>query len=120
MEDEDPNKILKIIDKELTRVKHASFGKIKISSKTKEDRELEDLQIRKMNLYKNANELERDRKIEEIDAAMSNVLKTIQSKQYSQDIKNLEEIKNKKGRAAANFKLKEKILVEQNVDRNLS
>ena len=41
---------------------------------------------------------------------MASVLGTIQSNQFSKDIKNLENIKNTRGRAAANFRLKENIL----------
>ena len=43
-----PEELLRLINKEMTKVKHESFGKIKITSKTKKEKKLDQLQLEKM------------------------------------------------------------------------
>ena len=49
--EEDSEKVLKTIEKELTRPKFASFGKVKIYSKDKNKKALEKLQLKKTSDY---------------------------------------------------------------------
>ena len=52
MEEESAESVLKVIEKELNSVKYACFGKIKVSSKNKNERKLEDLQAKKISMYR--------------------------------------------------------------------
>ena len=119
MEDEDPNKILKVIEKELTRVKFSCFGKVTHSSKSKDDKELEKLQTQKIRVMNNISLTDKENKVEEINNEISKTLSKIQSKQFNRDIKELENLKENKGKAAANFRLKEKLMGKKEEDRNL-
>ena len=48
MYDDDPEKIWIVIDKETNKLKHACFGKVKVKSETKEDKEIDKLQREKL------------------------------------------------------------------------
>ena len=109
MDIEDPDKIMKIIEKELTTIKHRCFGKIKISTKNHDKKVLENLQKKKAELCRrssNTNSMEMTR----IDLEMQEVMKRIQKKQFEKDVIHLEELKSGKGQSAANFHLKDTIL----------
>ena len=102
----DTNMLQRAIDKELERKKHKCFGKVKISKKSNESKNLEKLQQRKVELaHTNAEQDE----IDKLDTEMSSVLKEIQHKKYMKDVKFLEDTAKSKGKTAAIFKLKEKM-----------
>ena len=102
VEDEDPNKLLSVLEKELTSVKHASFGKVKISKKDKDKKRLENLQREK-------SQKKPKRELEEINSDIESTLKNIQRKEYDKELKELDEIECSKGKSAAIYKLKDKI-----------
>ena len=110
IDSDDPEIVWNIIDKQMTKAKFASFGKVKIKSKGKVDRELESLQNKKNQLDKNKADKEKDKEMEKIDKEMANVISEMQSKQFEREITKLEDIRKEKGKAAAVFRLKEKIL----------
>ena len=43
----EPEEIYKIVNKELTKAKYASFGKVKVNSKSKEQKKLEPFERKK-------------------------------------------------------------------------
>ena len=52
METMEPEVVYKIIDKEMTKLKYSSFGKVKISKRSKEQKRLDDLVREKIKLGK--------------------------------------------------------------------
>ena len=82
IDSEDPEIIWKIIDKQMTKAKFASFGKVKIKSKDKNNKELESLQHHKIQIANNQEDREKETKLDKIDKQMANVLSTIQSNQF--------------------------------------
>ena len=115
MESDDPEVIWKIIDTQMTKAKFASFGKVKIKSKGKDEKELEALQQYKIQISTDAEHNEKESKVEKIDTEMANVIEKIQSKQFERDLNKLENVKKDKGKAAAVFTLKEKILGKKKI-----
>ena len=72
MDIEDPEKVLKIVDK----VKHASFGKVKLYSKNKDQKRLEELQYKKVKTNKETM-AHKSLVIESIDEEITGILKKI-------------------------------------------
>ena len=114
--EEDPEKVLKCIEKELTSVKFASFGKVKHSSKSKEQKKLDTLQTEKIKVS-DEEQVNKNEIIESIDKEMTSVLKSIENKKFEKDINQLESIKKSKGRAAATFSLKKMIVGKKKILR---
>ena len=103
-------KINEVIEKELTSVKFASFGKVKLSSKSKNQKKLEDLQRKKNEIIDAKNGPVENSAVEDIDNKISSTLKQIEVDKLEKDINELENISKTKGRAAAVFALRDKIL----------
>ena len=106
---DEPNKIQKALDKELTSKKYKCFGKVKISSKSEDTKRLEVLQAEKLKLEEVDN-AEKAEKQKSIDAKMALVLKELQLNKYKKDLKSLDEIVKTKGKSAAIFNLRDRIL----------
>ena len=109
LEDEEPEKVLHIIEKELTKIKFACFGKVKLYSKDKKLKQLEALQEEKFSIVNNNNPDE-SQAIGVIDSNIAKVLKDIESDKYEKDINFLNNLKTTKGKSAAAFGLKNKVL----------
>ena len=107
---EKPDKVLGILEKELTRIKHASFGKVKVSKKTNDAKKLESLQSQKAKLDDSGNAAK-------VDEEIADTLKRIQIKEYERDLSKIDEIKSQKGKSAAIFHLKDKILGKKKVSQ---
>ena len=109
--EEKPERILNIIDKEITKLQYACFGKVKVYSKDKNQRKLEALQAQKIKISKETSKNEqKEEKVKEIDNQMADVMSIIKSNQYERELKNLIETKATKGRSAAIFNLRDKVL----------
>ena len=115
--EDDSEKVLKAIDKELTRTKFACFGKVKIHSKSKEQKSLENLQMEKLLVNNNPPENHIEI-IQSIDQEMATTLKEIERNKLEKDMRQLENLKENKGRAAAVFSLKDKILGKKKVSQD--
>ena len=98
METDDPQSVFDKLEKELTKAKHKSFGKVKTYSKNKHERELEKLQHKKCYIASNKNVKDKVEKIEEINDKMTNVLEKIKTVQYERDLNNLQDMKRTKER----------------------
>ena len=116
IKNEQPEKLLKCIEKELTKAKFASFCKVKLSSKTKEQKEMDELQNEKL---KTAEEKPANKTvlIEAIDGKMSAVLKNIEKNKFEKEVTELKRMKHSKGKAAAVFALKDKVLGNKKTPR---
>ena len=109
---DDSNKMMKKMDKELDSIKFKTFGKSKEKSKLKVSKELEDLQKEKVTICssktKNPDDLKD--KLEEIDGKIAASLLQKQREVFETELKELKDLKNSRGKAAAVFKTKEKIV----------
>ena len=109
---DDPDQMMKKIDKELNRIKYVSFGKVKIRQKPKLNKVLENLQSEKIKCFDecmNDNDA-RDEKVKDIDKAIAANLLLQQRKNFEEELKSMKELKNKKGKSALIFDLKSKVV----------
>ena len=106
--EESPNKILNVIEKESEKIKHICFGKVKLSSKGKKDKKLEELHKKKMKIDDIEEAQVREKELEEVDAKIVEMMTEIQKENYEKEINNLEEVRKEKGKSAAIFKFHEK------------
>ena len=107
---ENSDKIQNAIERELTKVKHASFGKVKLYSRDKNEKGINKIQEKKNILAATANTTNKEEKIMALDTELAKVLEDVKSAQYERDINELKNLKKCKGKAAATFKLRNKIL----------
>ena len=82
---------------------------VKISGKNKNEKQLENLQKEK-NKIVNDNEPEKNRRLAKVDTQMASTLKEMEKETFEKDVKYLENLRKEKGKSAAVFSLKEKIL----------
>ena len=107
---EDPDRMMNSIDKELNRIKYASFGKVKVRNKPKTSKELEKLQKEKIKCFEEVSDLARMEKVKEIDEQIAENLLVEQRKLFEKELKSLKEQKINKGKAAVVFSLKSKVV----------
>ena len=107
---EDPDFLLNMIDKETNKVKHASFGKITFSSKTRTNKKLDELHKKKDSIIKNTSKDNQAAELETVNNDIVNTLKEIQRAQYEKEIASIQELRACKGKASAIFCLKDRIL----------
>ena len=94
--EEDSEEVLKSINKELTKIKFACFGKVKIYSKNKKQKQLEKLQMKRNHLNNNTDE-DHEYKVESIDKEMAETLKEIEKEKLEKDLRHLETLTGSKG-----------------------
>ena len=95
MDSNTPDKISKAIEKELTSVKFASFGKIELSSKNRDHKSLNDLQRKKDNIFKGDAD-NKSTEIEQINKEIASTLKRIEGSKFKRDPMNSKNLKRKK------------------------
>ena len=100
----DVDVMMKTIDKELNRIKYVSFGKVKINQKPKSNKVLEELQKKKIQCYTEITN--NDAEVKKIDIEIANYLLVPQRMNFEKDLKDMKDIKAKKGRSAMIFNLK--------------
>ena len=105
-----PDNILKVVEKESSKVKHICFGKVKLSSKSKKDKKLEELHRQKIDANKMVDTKEKETKVQKVDTEIVDLMMEIQKDKYEKEVDKLKEVKREKGKSAAIFKLREKIL----------
>ena len=110
-QEEDGSVVLKKVDKELTRIKYSCFGKIKLISKDKNVRELEKLQERKNNILKGSE----NSNVSVLNQNIVSLLKVIENDRIERDVKHLKNLKDKRGKAASVFGLRDKVLGKKKV-----
>ena len=97
------------LERIMNKLKFRSFGKVTFSNRCKFDKPLEKLYHEKRIFTSEKNE----EKIREIEANISELLVIKQRQEYEKKLLDLKTLRESKGRSAANFKLKEKILGEK-------
>ena len=101
VEDEsDANKIMKMIEKELDSVKFNCFDKVKYRNSSLKNTKLDNLYVKKRNSVNNED-------VSEVDKEIHSELKRVRKVNLEKKMKNLLDIKRKKGNCAAVFRLKE-------------
>ena len=103
------------LERIMNKLKFRSFGKVTFSNRCKFDKPLEKLYHEKRIFTSEKNE----EKIREIEANISELLVIKQRQEYEKKLLDLKTLRESKGRSAANFKLKEKILGEKKETRKL-
>ena len=107
---ENANNIMKKIDKEVEKIKYKAFGKVKEHSKPKSNKELEVLQKDKIKIYTCEKEPLDEDKVKDIDRKIAANLLQKQRETFETELKLLREMKSSRGRAAAIFHTKDKIV----------
>ena len=79
VEDVDAERVLKMIEKELTSIKFSCFGKVKLTSKDKSAKKLEALQQEKLNKIKGNNPVNKEKDINDLDEVIASTLKQIET-----------------------------------------
>ena len=108
---DDPDKMMSGIEKELTRIKFVSFGKVKVRNGPKTSKTLDSLQKEKIKCYDEEEAgIERDARIKDIDEKIASNLLTEQRKRFENELNLIKDLKKSKGKAAAVFNLKSKVV----------
>ena len=113
--EDDPNQLMKVIDKELNRIKFKAFGKVKIKLKPKADKILAELQEQKIKHFEDKNSVPDYEKIKEVDSKIAAHLLTEQRIQFEKELSSLKDIKHSKGKSALIFKVKDKVVGKKKV-----
>ena len=104
-----PSVIMKEFDKELTKVKFRAFDKVTVRKELKRNKEVKNLQEKRERLTKEDNK-ENENEIKAIDNEIVNKILTKQRENLEKELKHLKTIRKSKGKTAAIFKLKDKVI----------
>ena len=99
------------IEKILTMIKFQSFGKVTFKNDNIIEKELEKLNNDKIDLIEQDDE--DDEKLNEIEMVISEKILEKQKESFDKEINNLKNLKRKKGKSAAIFKIKENIICNE-------
>ena len=110
---DDPDFLMKSVEKELKTISYKSFGKVKEKSSRKAANKIDVLQVQKNDIYRNKekyNDGEFAIAVKNINDELSAALLTNQRTCLENELTLLKSIKVNKGKSAAIFKLKDDIL----------
>ena len=112
---DDPEAIMKKIDKELTTIKFKAFGKAKEKPKLTLCKDILKLQDEKLSLFKSKEnkditEEQMDKKIKDIDDKITASVLQKQREEFEKELEALRNLKVTCGMSAAVFKMKEKVV----------
>ena len=108
--EDNPDKIMTAIRKELDKVKFAAFGKLKVKLKPKADKVLVNLQKQKIDCFDADDDESKEEKIKELDIKIAEHLIIQQRKQFEKELLSVKELRKAKGKTALIFNLKDKIV----------
>ena len=94
----------------MEKVKYSCFGKVSISKVSKEEKQVEVLQKEKMSLECLPKDEEVNKRMKTVDEELATALHNMNSINFEKEIDNLTRAKKLKGKSAAIFKLREKVL----------
>lgn len=119
MEDDskDPSALMGEMDKELTKVKFKSFGKVTVRNDLKTTKELKSLQKKKIELLDNKTNNGQDEDINVLEEKITDEVLSNQRKKLEKEIEELRNMKSKKGKSAVIFHLKDKIVGKKKVSQ---
>ena len=115
-EEKDPTDIMKIIDNELTKAKFKAFGKVKIRTNSKTNKDLQVLQKEKANALER-NDARLDEDLDQIEKKMAETLLSEQRKGFETELNMIKDMKYKKGKSASIFTLKSKIVGKKKMEQ---
>ena len=98
-----PNEMMKRLENVSNKIEFKCFGKVRNSMRMESDKELE-------NLYSEKEKASSDDGIEEAEVKIAETLLVKQREEYETKLEQLKNIQKSKGRSAAIFKLKEKVV----------
>ena len=107
---ENPSTLMDQIDKELTKVKFRSFGKVTVRNELKTTKELKNLQNEKFELLRNKTNTEKDEEIKVLEEKITKEVLSTQRIKLEKEIEELKNMKSKKGKSAVIFNLKDRIV----------
>ena len=107
---ENPSTLMDQIDKELTKVKFRSFGKVTVRNELKTTKELKNLQKEKFELLRNKTNTEKDEEIKVLEEKITKEVLSTQRMKLEKEIEALKNMKSKKGKSAVIFNLKDRIV----------
>ena len=110
VECEAPDKIMKKIDTELDKIKFQAFGKVKLHSKPLICKELEALQKEKNDIVNGIDVEDVEDKLNDVNANIASALLKKQREAFEKELKDIKDLKYYKGKSAAIFRVKEKIV----------
>ena len=103
--------IMTEIDKEMNKVKFKAFGKVTVRNELKTSKVIKTLQAQKVGiLEKNEKSKGRDDEIQSIDDQITENLISTQRRQLEKELSELKDMKNRKGKSAVIFNLKDKVI----------
>ena len=107
---------MKDIERELNAVKFIAFGKVKVKENRKNNDNFEKLLAKKSELMqKTDNNANRTQELEMLDEQLCKELQVKQKVEVEKELNKLYELKTKKGKSAAIFELKEKIVGQRKI-----
>ena len=109
-EDLDANKLMNKLDKETTAIKFKAFGKVKVKQKLSLDKEVVSLQTEREEILAETDCSERHRKLQLVEEKMSACMLSKQRDTLVREIKYLRDTRAQKGKVAAIFRVKERVL----------
>ena len=108
---ENPTELMNTIDKELTKVKFKAFGKVTVKNDLKTSKELKNLQAEKFKLIKETEDTPmRDSQIDILEEKITAEVLSNQRLKLEKELGKLKDLKNTKGKSAAIFHLKDKVV----------
>ena len=114
--DENPTSIMNEIEKELTKVKFKAFDKVTVRKELKRNKELKNLQKKREQLSKRDN-IEHENEIKAIDSEITNKILAAQRNNLEKELKHLKSLAKCKGKTAAIFNLKDKVIGNKKSDQ---
>ena len=106
--EDDPTILMKEIDKELEKAKFKAFDKVTVRNELKNNKEFMKLRYEREQLIKE-DKKENEKQIVAIDNKMTSKILSKQREYLEKELKQLKEMRNNKGKAAAIFNLKDKV-----------
>ena len=97
-------KMMNSINREMNRIKYKSFGKVKFKAQHANNRNLDKLQKENRSIMNNP------KKIEEINLEIAEEIEKVRKDNLEKELDHIKDLKNKKGKIAAVFNIKESII----------
>ena len=112
----DGSVVLKMIENEWNKIKYACFGKIKLTSKDRKEKEVEKWQQKKIDIIQHNSKAEEE-ETNIIDTNIAKLLKEIEKERLDKEVRSLQNLGKNKGKSAGVFRLFDKVLGKKKVEQ---
>ena len=112
---DDPTEAMKILDDAMNEAKYRSFGKVKVRNSVKGNKEIMDLQKRKVDAVEKADTPADE--LEELERKIAENLLVEQRKNLEKEFNNLKDLKSRKGKSASIFELRNKVVGKKKMEQ---